>query len=728
MTDCIKLHRRDFLRLGLTVGTGLYLGAGIPRSLAGEARGPLQPSVFLALDTEGQLTVWVTRQEMGQGARTVIPMMIAEELDADWSRVKIVQAPMDERYGSQNTGGSLTVRQLWMPLRRAGATARQMLLHVASARTGTPLERLRTENGFVIDRGTGARLPYGQLVAEASRATVPPESQLRLKEPSEFRIIGRTMPRVDGRALVTGKAVFGADVVVPDMLYASFERSPVIGGRVKSVDDKSARKVAGVRQVVPVEGSVSWMTQWANGVAVVAESTWAAMEGRRRLKIEWDLGKWATLDSDEVRKVLQESVGSPGTVTRNDGSFDEVPAGPNVRRVEAEYEAPYLSHSPLEPMNATVSVTKERCDIWAPVQFPAFARAIAAKITGLPPEQVHVQPTLIGGGFGRRIYADYVGEAVMIAKAAGRPVQLLWTRADDTKHGFYRPLSYHRLTGLVSAEGRLLGWRHRIAGPSRDATSDPNTKTPERSEVYTAVEMPYAAANVRVEFHHHYLPLPAGPWRAVSYSQGGYVIESFIDELARAAGADPVAFRLAHLDGEPFSNRETAVEPKRMRRVLEIAAERAGWGKKGEDRGQGVAVTTDHGSVVAHVAEVRCDGADVTVEKFTTVIDCGIAVHPDMVRAQVEGAIAFALSATMWGEITVKEGRVQQSSYADYPVARMRHMPKVDVFIVPSADAPGGVGEPPLPGVAPAIANAIHACTGRRIRALPVVKPPDRRS
>ncbi len=722
--SCFLLNRRDFMRLGLSAGAGLYLGVSSPLRGEDVAGAVLQPSAFLALDEEGWLTIWVSRQEMGQGARTVIPMMIADEMDADWSKVRLIQAPLDqEKYGPQRTGGSLTVRELWMPLRQAGATARQMLLQVASSRGAVPLNELETRDGVVVNRLTGERTPYGDLAAEAATTTVPPETELRLKSSEEFRLIGRDVARLDGPDIVRGEAVYGADVTMPGMLYASFERCPVIGGKVKSFNDRDARKVPGVVDVVPISGEISWMTQWANGVAVVAESTWAAMQGREKLEIEWDEGEWSGLDTEDVRKSLVEASRQDGTVTRDDGAIGDAFAREGLTEIEALYEAPYLSHSPLEPMNATVSVTESSCEIHAPVQFPSLAGAIAAKITGLPPEKIHVQPTLLGGGFGRRIYADYVGEAVMIAQAVGKPVQLLWTRVDDTRHGFYRPWSFHRLTGSVNDAGRVEGWRHRIAGPSRDAVSDPNVETPERSEVYTAVEMPYSVDNVRVEFTHQYLPLPCGPWRAVSYSQGGFVIESFIDELAIAAGADPVEFRLKHLNLEPFSNRDTLVEPARMKKVLEIAAKRSKWGsrRKGTGQGRGVAITTDHGSVVAHIADVTCRDDELVVDRFTSVIDCGTAVNPDMVRAQVEGAIAFALSATLWGEITLKGGRVQQSSYADYPVVTYGTMPEVDVYIVPSTEAPGGVGEPPLPGVAPAVANAVYDATGIRVRRLPIV-------
>lgn len=732
----MSLDRRELLLGGGAAGVALLLGfCDGEVLLAQEATGAagaasaLAPDAFVRIDADGAVTIWVSRQEMGQGARTVLPMLVAEELEADWARVRVVQAPLDARYGEQRTGGSLSVRELWEPLRRTGATAREMLLAAAAERLGVPRAELAARAGEVVHAGSGRRAAYGDLVAAASRLPVPEAGSVPLKEPKDFRLIGTSVPRTDGPEIVTGRARFGIDVRLPGMLYASFERCPVPGGRLRRFDARRAERVPGVRSVLAVDGREhGWMLQWAHGVAVVAESSWAALRGREALEIEWDEGPNAGLDQDDLIAELARLCREPGTVTRREGDVGKALAAARAggRVVTAQYVAPYLSHSPLEPMNAVADVRPGRCRIVAPVQFPATARALAARVTGLPESAVEVEIPLLGGGFGRRIYADYAGEAALLSKAVGAPVQLLWTREDDTRHGFYRPLSVHRLEASLGPEGELLAWHHRIAGPSRDAARGPDVENPERSEVYGVNEMPYAVPNLQVEFRHRYVPLPCGPWRGVAYSQAGFVVEGFVDELARAAGQDPLAFRRRLLDRDPFPVGGNTVDPRRMRRTLDAAAEAAGWGRPlPPGRGRGIAVTADHGSCAAHVAEVSV-GSDGTlrVHRIVTALDCGPVVHPDMVAAQVEGAVAFALSATLKGEITLRRGRVEQSSYADCDVIRMGEMPRVEVHTLAGSEAPGGVGEPPLPGVAPAVLNAVADATGARVRKIPVRKVP----
>lgn len=716
----MMMHRRRFLQLTGVSGAGLILGV-VP---VAARESTFSPTAFLQIDDSGSVTLWIPRQEMGQGVRTSLAMLIAEELDASWDSVRVVQASLDSRYGEQRTGGSLSIRELWEPLRRTGADARHMLVAAAALQWRVRADRLRTRDSTVLDPQTGRMLRYGDLVGEASTQPVPVAS--RLREPSEFRLIGRDIPRIDGPDIVEGRAQYGIDVRRPGMLYASFERAPVIGGQVLTWDGSDAMRVPGVRAVLPIDGtSLSWMLQWSNGIAVVAESSWAAMQGREALQIEWDDGEHAAWNQHRIVSGMESLAERPGTITRDDSGHTREP-DTEERYVRADYIAPYLSHSPLEPMNCVAEVTPDGCEIWAPCQFPGLARAIVARATGLDAERVQVHPTLIGGGFGRRIYADYCGEAALISKAVGRPVQLLFTRVDDTRHGFYRPISHHRMEATIDRNCHVVRWNHRITGPSRDAVRGEDVETPERSEVYGANQMPYAIENVRVEFNHFHVPIPCGPWRSVAYSQSGFVIESFIDELAHAAGADPVEFRDSLLTRAAFTDDETLIEPWRMRRVLRIAAGSAGWGSnqlrsEGMRRGRGVAVTMDHGSAVAHVAEVSVgnDGA-LRVDRFVSVIDCGAVVHPGMVRAQVEGAIAMGLSAAIGGEITIDRGRIVQSSYRDYEVLRIDQMPRVEVEIVPSAEPPGGVGEPPVPGVAPALLNALFAATGIRVRRLPV--------
>lgn len=721
----MEIDRRGFLQLAVMAGAGVAFGAtgcAVLKPQASPATAALAPDAFLEIDSAGQVTVWISRQEMGQGVRTALPMIVAEELDADWSAIRIIQAPLGEQYGAQRTGGSLSIRELFEPLRKTGATARAMLLQAAADEWGVDVSTLTTEKGRVLHRESGHEITYGALAGRAAMLPIP--ADVSLKDPAGFRIIGRSMPRIDGPDIVTGKAEFGLDRKIPGMQYASFERCTVIGGRLRSVNSDQAMKIDGVRAVIPIDGTaISHIMSWANGVAVIADSSWAAMKGREALDIEWDEGGNARLNQNEIVAALEERAASAGVVTRNDGDFELTRAGAD-REITSDYIAPYLSHSPLETMNCTVDVRPDGCEIWAPCQFPNIARTLAERITGLPPAQVQVHITLMGGGFGRRIYADFVGEAVLISKASGSPIQLLWSREDDTRHGFYRPLSHHRMTATLRSDGSVIGWRHRMSGPSRDALSGPDVETPERSEVYAANEFPYSVPNVRVEFNHHYVPIPCGPWRAVAYSQTGFVVESFIDELATASGIDPVTFRMRLLEnGQTFTNNETVVDPARMSRVLALAARESEWFSRplARPRGRGVAVTTDHGACVAHVAEVHVDPAGaIKVTRFVSAIDCGMVVNPDTVAAQVEGSIAFALSATLKSEITIEKGRVVQSSYADYDVIRMGEMPAVEVHIIPSGEAPGGVGEPPVPGVAAAVVNAVFAATGKRARRLPV--------
>ncbi|HUP45443.1 MAG TPA: xanthine dehydrogenase family protein molybdopterin-binding subunit [Thermoanaerobaculia bacterium] len=706
----MSVTRRTFLITSAAAGAGLLL-----RVEAQAGKGVLAPNAFLGIGADGTVTVWVTRSEMGQGVRTSLPMLVAEELDAEWSRVVIRQAELDARFGQQRTGGSLSVRELWEPLRRAGATARAMLVTAAAMRWEVPAARLSTENGVVSDPLTGRRAAYGDLVAVA--ATLPVPDDVELKAADRYRIIGTSKRRLDGPDIVTGRARFGIDVRVPGMLHATFVRSPVPGGKVRRLNAGKAKGIAGVRHIVPVDGTgLSWLLQWSRGVAVVADSTWAALRGRDALEIEWDEGVNAALEQETIEDDLLRLAAEPGLVVRRDG---EAPVADEAGAVTADYMVPYLAHAPLEPMNCVVAVSDDRCRVWAPVQLPEGARAIAARAAGIEPERVDVEVTLLGGGFGRRLYADYVGEAALISKAVGAPVQLLWTREDDMRHGFYRPISHHRMAARIH-EQKVVCWSHRITGPSRRTVAGRDAKQPEESESYAAIEMPYDIAAVNVEFNHLYVPIPCGPWRSVAYSQTGFVIESFIDELAHAAGADPVAFRLAHLMRKPFLDYdgEKEIDPARLRRVLTIAAQRAGKAPR-RPLGRGFAVTFDHGAAVAHAADVSAAGDRIRVHRFVTAIDCGTVVNPDHVRAQVEGGIVFGLSAALKGEITIRRGRVEQGNYNDYDVLRMDEMPRVEVHIIPSREAPGGVGEPPVPGVAPAVANAIFAATGKRLRRLP---------
>jgi CO/xanthine dehydrogenase Mo-binding subunit len=696
MDAVTKLGRRDFVRLGAVAGTGLLLGARVPgRGPNGAARAPFAPNVFLRIDPGGDVTIWLARADMGQGVRTALPMIVADELDADWGRVRVVQADAHpSKYGRMMTVGSTSVRGgAWTPLRQAGAAAREMLVGAAAARWGVDPGECRTEQGRVSHPPSGRSLGYGELAEAAAARPVP--ARPALKDPSRFRLVGTRVPLLDVREKVTGKAVYGADVRVPDMRFATVVHPPVFGGTVRSVDAAAARAVKGVRDVVQI----------SSGVAVVADDTWAALKGARALRVAWDDGAFA-MGSAEISRELARLAERPGVVAEERGDVEGALAGA-ARRVTATYEAPYLAHATMEPMNCTADVRRDRCELWAPTQNPQGTQSTAARLTGLPVDAVTVHVTYLGCGWGRRSRMDFVEDAVETSMKVGAPVQVLWTREEDMQHDFYRPAAHVRLAGAVDAGGRLVALRARvaaqgIAGGGRGAVDGP--------AVAGIAESPYAIPNVRVEYCRAELAVPVGYWRAVGPSQNTFILESFVDELAHAAGRDPVQFRLELLGANP-----------RVTRILELAAGRSGWGRAlPSGRARGVAVVEDKGGRVAEVAEVSLDGGKVRVHRVTCVADCGRIIHPGIVEAQMSGSIAGGLTAALYGEITLERGRVTQSNFHDYPMLRIAEMPAIDVHLVPSEEEPGGAGEPGLPPIAPAVANALFALTGKRIRRLPI--------
>jgi isoquinoline 1-oxidoreductase beta subunit len=703
------VSRRDFLRAG-AAGTTLLLGVVVPLRRPGLGRlappapggpvAPLAPSAFLEVDATGAVTVWVTKSEMGQGVQTALPMLVAEELEADWNSVRVRQADADPRFGDQDTGGSQSVSSLWDPLRTAGAQAREMLVAAAAARWTVPASECRAERGAVIHPPTGRRLAYGDLVAEAAALPVPEHP--RLKSASEYRLIGRDVPRLDLPNKVNGSAGYGIDVRVPGMLYASIARCPVFGGRMSGYDAAAARAVPGVREVVEIP----------SGVAVVADSTWAAFQGKRALACRWDEGAAGKLDSPRIAGLLRARAALPGDLARNDGDASRALARA-ARRIEAEYEVPFLAHAPMEPMNCTAHHTGDRCEVWAPTQVPSWTTTEVSKALGLAPEQMTVHVTLLGGGFGRRLLFDFVIEAAQVSKQIGAPVQVVWTREDDLQHGWYRPTSLHRLAAALDAKGRPTAWFHRIVAPSINAQRWPERFQArlDQDAVDGAADLPYAFPNLRVEFGPLSTPVPVSWWRSVYASQNAFANECFVDEVAHAARQDPVAFRRALLQGAP-----------RHRRALELAAEKAGWGVPlPRGRARGVAVHQLFGqTIVAQVAEVSIEGGRPRVHRVVCAIDCGTVVHPDGVRAQMESGVVYGLSAALHGAITIKGGAVEQTNFDSYPVLRMNEMPAVEVHLVPSTEAPSGAGEPAVPPIAPAVANAVFALTGRPVRRLPI--------
>jgi len=700
MDAIAKLDRRDFVKLGAVAGTGLLLGVHVPGRPRGEAPISFAPNVFLRIDPNGDVTIWVARSDMGQGVRTALPMIIAEELDADWSRVRVVQADAHpDKYGRMMTVGSTSVRGgAWLPLRQAGATAREMLVAAAAARWSVPPSELTTDNGRVTHSGSGRSASYGELTEAAAAQPVP--EQPKLKDPSQFKLIGTRKALLDTRDKVTGKAIYGTDVRVPGLLYATVVHPRVFGGKVASFDATAAKAVAGVRDVVEI----------SQGVAVVAESTWAALSGARALRITWDDGVFA-MSSTDIFAAFARLADGQAIEARNVGDATAALAR-SPKRVQATYEAPYLAHATMEPMNCTADVRRDRCEIWVPTQNPQGTQSVAAGLTGLPAAAVTVHVTHLGCGWGRRSRSDFVEDAVETSMKVGAPVQVLWTREEDMRHDFYRPAAYLRLEGGVDATGRVTALQARVVAQGisggRGGVDGP--------AVAGIADLQYGIPNVRIEYARAELRVPVGYWRSVGPSQNTFVLESFIDEMAHAARRDPFEFR-----------REMLADNPRLRHVLDVAAEQSGWGKPlPAGRARGIAVVEDKGGLVAEVAEVSVENGRVRVHKVTCAADCGQIIHPGIVEAQLSGSIVAGLTAALYGEITIEKGRAKQGNFNDYRMLRMSEMPAISVHVVKNHEEPGGVGEPGVPPIAPAIANAIFALTGTRVRRLPIRLPAGR--
>jgi isoquinoline 1-oxidoreductase beta subunit len=703
MNALFNASRRAFLKTSALAGGGLLIGFTLPGAARlAEAAGVFKPNAYLRIGSNNRITVICGLSEMGQGVHTAIPMLVAEELDADWSRVSVMQAPADPAFnnpifGMQATGGSTSVRGHWEPMRKAGAAARAMLVAAAAAKWKADPADCSTANGMVRHK-SGKKLSYGRLVHAAAKLPVP--KQVKLKDAKHFKLLGSPAKRLDTPVKVNGKAKFGLDVRLPGMLTAVMARPPVPGGKLVSVDDGKAKATPGVRQVVQIPG----------GVAVLADGFWAAKRGRDALKIKWDDGANAGLSSERVSRMLREGAGKGGAVARNDGDFGVSVA----KKVEALYEAPYLAHACMEPMNATVWVKPGEVEVWAGTQSPGPSQGILGKVAGVAPGRVKVNTMYLGGGFGRRFAPDFTVDATLLSKISGRPVKLVYTREDDMKAYFYRPAAAARLVGGLNAEGKAVMFWARIASPSIMEASG-FMKLPASGVDNMAVEgikdCPYGIPNLRVEYARSEPGVQVWFWRSVGHSQNLFFIESFVDEMAATAGKDPYEFRRALLDKQP-----------RYKGVLELAAQKAGWGKPlpaGVHRG--IAVAQSFGSYVAEVAEVSVgkDGK-VKVHRVVGAVDCGMTVNPAIVKRQVESAIVYGLSAALYGRISFKDGRVEQSNFHDYQVLRMEEMPKVEVHIVASSEPPGGIGEPGLPPLAPAVTNAIFAATGKRVRKLPI--------
>ena len=721
--------RREFIRVTAVAGGGYQLAMTIPgrlwRAAADQSSGAAL-TVFIHISADNIVTITVPRPDMGQGARTSLPMLIADELDAEWSQVRVEQADLDEsRYGSQYAGGSNSVRAGWEPLRRAGATARWMLVEAAARRWGVGASQCETGPGVVRHPPSGRTARYGSLASDA--ATLPVPDDPPLKDPAEYRIIGRSTRNVDAPDIVVGSAVFGLDAEPPGMLRAVVERSPVFGGRLVSFDPSAALAVPGVRHVLELPGSVFRMPRneplVPDGVAVVADSVWAALEGRKALRVEWEAGPGAAESTDAFWAKCEAAASRMNpTVVREDG---DITAALNdaARRLKAVYRLPFLAHAQMEPLNCVAEVTRAGCEIWAPTQNPAGAREVAAAVTGYPPELIQVHVLRSGGGFGRRFYGDYVAEAVFISGAVGAAVQVVWTREDDMRHGAYRPAGYYALEGGLDERGNIVAWHDHLVNASR-ARSLGRARTERHAGQMYEYAFPMGfIPNVRLEYTEVDCVIPRGQWRAIEDSSNVFVLESFFDELARAAGRDPLDMRLSMLgEPRPMPYWGGTYHTGRLRGVLERAAAAAEWGRRTPAGvGRGIAASYANDAYVAHVVDVALDDAGTPrVQRVVSAVDCGRVVNPSGAEAQVEGSIIFGLTAALYGRITVNEGSVNESNYHDYPLMRLTETPELDIHFIESRVPPSGIGEGALPPIAPALTNAIYDLTGVRVRTLPV--------
>jgi isoquinoline 1-oxidoreductase beta subunit len=698
--------RRDFLKTSVVVGGGLVVGLYLPQggALASTGAAPGAQNAWVRIAPDNTITLICHRNEMGQDVHTSLALLIAEELNVDVNRVTIQQAPVDPVYvnallGAQITGGSTAIRDAWTKLREAGATARLRLVDAAASRWKVPAAECVAKDG-VVSHASGKRASYGELADAAAKLPVP--TKVTLKSPAEFTQIGKQQHRLDSPAKARGQAIFGLDVAQPGMLYASLEQCPVIGGKAVSIDDSAAKAMKGVVAVVNI----------GEGVAVVADHYWTAKTAREALRITWDYGPAATLTTEAIYATLKEGAKNDGAIVKQAG--DAAAALKTAAKVlRAEYNLQLLAHATLEPMNCLALVSDKGCDIWTSTQFPQGAQGVAAARSGVEAAKVRIWPQFIGGGFGRRLDIDFIGQAAAIAKAVpGKPVKMIWTREDDTRNDFYRPASYHTLAGGLDAQGNLVAFDYKMVSSSITNRLFPGVVKDGLDGFMTegSVNLTYGIPNAMQRVVIQEYGLRSGYWRSVSHALNGFAIEAFMDELAQAAGKDPVAFRLALLEKEP-----------RQKAVLERVAKEAGWGTPSPaGSARGLAMMESYGTYQALIAEIRKTADGLKVEKLTYVVDPGIAVHPDQIVAQIQSGAVSGLINTLRNKITLKNGRVEQSNFNDFPLLRMYQMPEIKVVLLQGGSEPGGMGEVGVPLVAPAIANAVFALTGTRVRALPL--------
>mgnify|MGYP001447824371 CR=1 FL=1 len=719
-----QFNRRDFLKVTAAAG-GLLATVSLPgcgrKGPLGEA---LDPSVFVRVSPDNTITVTIAKSEMGQGVRTSLAMLVAEELDADWSLIKVEQASFDPKYGEMGTGGSGSVRDNWKRMRESGAALRTMLVAAAAKEWGVDPKECLTENSFVIHAGQDRRAHYGSLAASAATMKVP--ATVSLKPRAEWRLMGKDRTGIDVADITHGRASYGLDVKVPGMLYASIERTTVFGGSVKSVDKTAALAVPGVKDVVEIPAVGEGVNVHA-GVAVVATSTWAAMQGRRALKIEWDHGPRATESTESYQAFMDAAMEKAGVETVNKVGDPDGVLGKAAQPLSATYRAPFLSHATMEPMNCTASVTGDQVEVWSPTQFPDWAAQALSQVLKTDLKNVQVHVTLMGGGFGRRINPDFTVEAALVSQRVKQPVKVTWTREDDLRHDFYRPCATHRIDASLGADGMPEAWRHRLSTPSIDVTYGPMPKAGwGPNEADGSGNMSYRIPNRSSEYSLLDSGVPRGWWRAVSTTHGVFATESMIDELAAAAGKDPVEYRLALIDKytlpQPADSKQFPFNPERLKGVLRTAAEKAGWGRAmPAGHGMGVACSFDHLGYAAEVFEVSVINDRLRIHRVVCAADSGPIVNPTGARAQIEGGICQGLSAALKERITIAGGAVAQRNFDGYSLLRINESPAViESYFVETDTEPTGLGEPSVPPVAAALANAVFKATGKRLRTLPL--------
>jgi isoquinoline 1-oxidoreductase beta subunit len=724
-----ELSRRDFLKLSGTAGAGLVIGISFLQSTIANAsslpaEGNFEPNVYLKISSDGKIIILSKNPEIGQGVKTSMPQIIAEELEVAWEQIEVQTAPLDNRFGSQFAGGSTAINTNFESLRKAGAAAREMLIEAASRKWKISLDQCYAQEGFVYRKNSSDKFSYGELATDASKLNV--RENPKLKDKKDFKIIGKAISGVDNKAIVTGTVEFGLDARPKGMLVASIERCPYYGGKVKSVDDSAALKIKGVEQVIKLDAAEN-PTMMVAGVAVVAKNTWAAFKGRKALKIEWELPAGEVESDENLKKQFDKNINRKGTVLRNDGDTEQ--AFTSCKKVhEGIFEAPFLAHAPMEPMNYIADVKSDSVDVWGPTQVPGRVRSHAAAITGIAQNKINVRMTRVGGGFGRRLMADYAYEAIYLSKAISKPVQVVWTREDDIHHDYYRPAGMYKIKAGLDENNKLIAWQINASTTSRGLFSNAAEMNPSRTEVFPDG----FPAGFVPNFHMEYTPVvsyvPRGAWRAPGHNVTAWIDQSFIDEMASLAGKDPVAFRLEILGEEnkmmPYSDHGgPEYSTARLKNVINLAAEKSNWSKpapKGIYRG--FACHFMFGAYVAEVVSVSLlEPNKIKIENVVCVVDCGLVINRSGAMNQLEGGVIDGLSAALNQAVHIEGGKAKESNFNNYPLLRMKDAPNVEVHLVESDERPEGLGEMSLPPIAGALCNAIFAATGKRIRKLPIV-------